>query len=171
MNNSTQGRHWLPQPHPCPRCGRRTIYRLCDICFANDVADAATGPLPPLTQAMLRAEDVRQRRREELAHEQGDRAETLSWLADIGEVGGPLDGDEFADVLRAVRMAREVAPPVRYWSGMCHWCAREIREQSGDEVTHRPPLHLIQTCPRHRRALLGLMAWLRSEKFGKGGAA
>lgn len=145
---SNQQRRWLPEVHPCPRCGRQTIFRLCDLCFAIDVSDAATGPLPPLAQAILRAQEFQQ-----------------------PSIGGPLDGDEFAGVLRAVRMAREVKPQYRFWSGMCLWCAREIREQSGEEVTHRPPLHLIQTCPRHRRGLLALMAWLREQKFGKDGAA
>jgi hypothetical protein len=147
---------WPLQPHPCPRCGKPTIFRHCDACFARELSQAFTGPLPPLAQAIVRAQELK------LARE-------------AGSVGGAGDGDEFARTLEQVRAAPEVTPAVRWWSGMCLWCAREIREQSGDEVTHMPPLARIRTCYRHRKALLALSAWLRHEKFGeqgqKGGAA
>jgi len=127
LNNNS----WPLGPHPCPMCGKLTIFRLCDPCVGVEL-----------------------------------RLSQTSDKVDRGALGGPADGDEFARTLEAVRAAPEVTPAVRYWSGMCLWCSKEIREQSGEDVTHRPPLHLIRTCYRHRKALLGLSAWLRHEKFG-----
>lgn len=87
-----------------------------------------------------------------------------------GPIGGPLDGADELDLFVAwARALPERTPQVKWWSGMCLWCAREIREQSGDEHTHMPVLSTIQTCYRHRKALLGLSRWLRNEAFGASG--
>lgn len=163
-------------PHPCERCGQPTIFRRCDRCLYGEVtrgaALASTQPAAtqPTTPALKHARTL----------------DDVSWQADIGAIGGALDGDEFARTLDAVRRALEVKPPTRFWSGMCLWCAREIREQSGEAETHLPPLHRIRSCYRHRKAQIGLVRWLRGEHLyrqfteqygfghgpsGKGGAA
>lgn len=166
--------HGRLQTHPCAVCGRPTIFRRCDFCFEKEVTRAvppldapSTTPQPPTTPPLKHARTL----------------DDLTWLADIGQLGGPRDGDEFAATLAAVRSAPEVTPPTRFWSGMCLWCAREIRETRPEDETHRPPLHLIRPCYRHRKALLGLTRWLRNESLyeqftrqfgfghGKGGAA
>lgn len=156
--NQTPNDGGMLRPHPCPTCGRLTLFRRCDVCVAGEVENATTQPLPPIAQAMLRAQAMR------LNHEIEEQ-----------RVGGPQDGDEFARTVAAWRQEPERIPAVRYWSGVCMWCAREIREQSGADDTHRPPLARIQTCYRHRKALLAFARWLRHETFGdpgqKGGAA
>lgn len=153
MNQTPDNSNDARRPHPCLTCGRPTIFRHCDACYGDEVSRATTAPLPPLAQMLLRT-----------------RAMRLNHEANASEIGGPNDGDEFARTLAAWRREPERVPAARYWSGCCLWCAREIREQSGADQTHRPPLARIQTCYRHRKALLAFAHWLRNETHGKGEA-
>ena len=71
-----------------------------------------------------------------------------------GLIGGPDDGDEFGRTLRALAETKASMPQAREWWGMCPWCARELRERSGDEVSYLPAsLARIRFCERHRMAL------------------
>ena len=147
----------MPEPHPCERCGQPTIFLVCDPCFRQEVAEAKAAALQP-TQSTQPTQPTQPTA--------DQRLDDLGWLVDIKEIGGPLDGDEFQRTLEAVRAGRSSLPPTRMWWGLCPWCARELRERSGDDETHRPQWAQIRTCPRHRKALLALSAWLRQEKFG-----
>ncbi len=172
-----------PLPHPCAQCGRPTIFYRCDPCFYGRMAQMAQQVNASLQQLMAPAttDDVTdemfdmslfdttryglrmppaQLPTASLAEDPAARItrtprtqDDVEWMVALGEIGGARDGDEFRRTLEALDAAPVSLPERRDWSGLCPWCARELREASDAEQTYTPPLAQIAFCPRHLAAL------------------